>query len=158
MPAGDRGPNVRVPPPFVFVAGWVGGWLLSGVRTFEIDGAGASPAQEIVGIAMLASGFFLTGWGLAVFHRAGTPVLPVRSARVMVTEGPFRFSRNPMYLGLTVAYVGLSLLMNQAWPIVLLPLVLIALTIFVIEREERHLARVFGGDYDAYRARVRRWL
>ena len=158
MPAADRGPNVLVPPPFVFVAGWLTGWAVSLVRPFEIDGAGPSAFQQAVGLVVLAGGLSLMGWGLVTFRRAGTPVVPVRSARLVVTTGPFRYTRNPMYLGLATAYFGLALLLNQAWPIVLLPLVLIVLTVLVIEREERHLARLFGAKYDAYRARVRRWL
>ena len=158
MPAEDRGPNVLVPPPFLFVAGWILAWVLSRLRTFPIDGAGPSPVQVGLGLVALAGGLTLMGWGLATFHRARTPIVPVRPARLVVTNGPFRFTRNPMYLGLTAGYFGLALLVNQAWPVVLLPAVLVALTTLVIEREERHLARTFGAEYDAYRARVRRWL
>jgi protein-S-isoprenylcysteine O-methyltransferase Ste14 len=158
MSVADRGPNVLVPPPFVFAAGWLAGWILSFVRPFEIDGAGPSAFQQAIALVVLAGGLLLMGWGLATFRRANTPVIPVRSARLVVTSGPYKYTRNPMYLGLTTAYFGLALLVNQAWPIVLLPLVLVALTVFVIEREERHLTRLFGAEYDAYRARVRRWL
>jgi protein-S-isoprenylcysteine O-methyltransferase Ste14 len=158
MSVADRGPNVLVPPPFVFVAGWVAGWALSLVRPFEIDGAGPSAVQQALALVALAGGLVLMGWGLVTFRRARTPIIPVRSARLVVMSGPFRFTRNPMYLGLATAYFGLALVVNQAWPIVLLPLVLIGLTVLVIEREERHLARLFGAEYDAYRARVRRWL
>jgi protein-S-isoprenylcysteine O-methyltransferase Ste14 len=63
-----------------------------------------------------------------------------------------------MYVGFTAAYLGLAGLINAAWPIILLPAVLVVLTVFVIEREERHLSDAFGAAYDDYRARVRRWL
>jgi protein-S-isoprenylcysteine O-methyltransferase Ste14 len=63
-----------------------------------------------------------------------------------------------MYLGLTAVYFGLALLANFAWPIVLLPVVLVALSSVVIEREERYLARAFGAEYERYRSNVRRWL
>jgi protein-S-isoprenylcysteine O-methyltransferase Ste14 len=152
------GPRVVVPPPFLFVAGWGVAWTLTGIRPFELDGAGPSGLQQGLGLAMLAGGLGLMAWALATFVRAQTPVLPVRPARVVVTAGPFRFTRNPMYLGLTIAYVGLALILNQAWPLVLLPVVLAALTAFVIDREEGHLAEAFGAEYDAYRARVRRWM
>ena len=114
--------------------------------------------QEVVGLAALASGLLLMGWGAVTFIRLRTPVVPIRPARHMVTGGPFRFTRNPMYLGLTIAYVGLAAITNQAWPIVVLPLVLIVLERFVIAREEAHLYSRFGDDYDRYRRQVRRWL
>lgn len=158
MGARDRGPDVRVPPPFVFVAGWIVAWGLSRVRTFEIDRAGPGTIQQVLGLAMLAAGLGLLAWAAATFRRANTPVVPIRPARLVVTDGPYWFTRNPMYLGLTTGYVGLALLVNQAWPLVVLPVVLVVLTIFVIKREERHLAGMFGAEYDAYRGRVRRWL
>ncbi len=158
MNAHDRGPNVLVPPPFVFVAAWLGGWALSRVRTFEIDGAGPTVLQEVIGLIALAGGLSLMIWGLLTFRRAGTPVVPIRSARLVVTGGPFRFTRNPMYLGLTSAYFGLALLFNEGWAVVLLPVALVALTVLVIAREERHLSELFGAEYDTYRTRVPRWL
>ena len=151
-------PNVRVPPPFVFVAGWVAAWLLHQRLPFEIDGGGASMPQQAVGIVLLASGLTLMGWALATFARARTPIVPVRPARVLVRTGPFRFSRNPMYVGMTAAYVGLAVLVNQAWPILFLPTVLIVLLFGVIRREERHLHSAFPDEYAAYCRRVRRWL
>jgi protein-S-isoprenylcysteine O-methyltransferase Ste14 len=152
------GPHVAVPPPFVFVGGWLIAWLLSRLRALEIDGAGASTVQSALGVALMAGGFALMAWGIVTFTRARTPVVPVRPARVVVTGGPFRFTRNPMYLGFTMMYVGLAALLNTAWPVILLPVVLLVLTSFVIEREEAHLKAAFPDDYDAYRACVRRWV
>jgi len=85
-------------------------------------------------------------------------VIPMSPARAIVVTGPYRFTRNPMYVGLTVAYVGIALLVNMAWPLLTLPAVLIALRLFVIAREERHLRQAFPEAYAAYCARVRRWL
>ena len=125
---------------------------------FAIDGAGPSVIQAILGGALTILGFALMAWGILTFRRRQTPVVPVQPARVVVDEGPYRFTRNPMYLGLTVAYVGLAALTNQAWPLVMLPVVLFVVSSAIIEREEQHLRGLFGVAYDDYCSRVRRWI
>lgn len=158
MGSPDRGPAVRVPPPLLFVAGWAAAWLVNRRIPFAIDGGGASVIQEVIGAVLLLGGLAFMAWGLVTFRRFRTPVVPLQPARVVVTGGPYRFSRNPMYLGITTGYAGLAVLVNQAWPFVMLPVVLIVLSAVVIDREERHLRAKFGAEYDAYTARVRRWL
>jgi protein-S-isoprenylcysteine O-methyltransferase Ste14 len=154
----DNGPNVRVPPPFFFVAAWTIAWLLSLTKPAAIDGRGGSDVQVAAGAACLAAGLTLMGWALVTFRRANTPIVPLFPARLVVTTGPFRFTRNPMYVGLTTSYCGLALILNQLWPLVLLPLALVLLTKLVIEREEAHLGAAFGDEYSRYRQQVRRWL
>ena len=97
-------------------------------------------------------------WGLISFVRARTAVMPHLPASRLVTAGPYRFTRNPMYLGITLAYAGLALLIDTAWPLLLLPAVLALLMVVVVRREERYLERAFGDAYRAYRDRVRRWI
>lgn len=157
-PVRDFGPRVFVPPPLFFVGGWIGAWLLHSRVPFEIDGAGPGAVQTLLGVILLGAGLALMGWGIVMFQRSKTPVVPMKPARLVVTHGPYRFTRNPMYLGLTAAYVGLAVLLNFAWPIVFLPVVLLVLSTAVIEREERHLRAKFGTAYEEYCARVRRWL
>lgn len=133
-------------------------WLLQRRLPFDIAGAGPGPAQSILGALLLAGGLGWMASGLVIFGLQRTAVIPNRPARTLVRIGPYRFTRNPMYLGLTWAYVGLSVVMNWAWPLVLLPVVLILLTTLVIRREEAYLRAAFGADYDDYCRRVRRWL
>jgi len=158
MPARDRGPGVPFPPPFVFLAGGGISWLLHRWIAFEIDGDGAGSVQEGLGALLTAGGFAVMLWGIVTFARAGTAIVPYSPASTLVHRGPYRFTRNPMYVGLTGGYVGLALLLNSAWALLVLPLVLAALSRFVIRREERHLRSAFGSDYDAYCRRVRRWV
>jgi protein-S-isoprenylcysteine O-methyltransferase Ste14 len=153
-----RGPGVRFPPPVLFAGGFLIAWLLDLWLPFRIDGAGPSRVETGVGVFMLAVGLALMFSGLGTFVRQRTAVIPHRPARVLVRTGPYRFTRNPMYLGLTWGYVGLSLTTNWAWPIALLPAVLIALTTLVIRREEHYLREAFGAAYDDYCRQVRRWL
>lgn len=158
MTSTDRGPAVRFPPPLVLVAGYLVAWWLHRRLPFEVDGAGAGPIQIALGGLVLAAGLALTGWGIVTFVRGRTSILPVRPARQLVTSGPYRFTRNPMYLGMTAIYFGASLLANLAWPLVLLPAVLLTMNAVVIGREERYLLAAFGKAYQDYCGHTRRWL
>lgn len=153
-------PGVRFPPPLLFAAGFLLGWLLEmRVLRIHLVGGGALAALlALVGMLALAGGLALAAWGLITFHRARTAILPHHPASRLVTHGPYRFTRNPMYTGLTLAYIGLACLANVGWPLILLPFVLVALVRLVIRREERYLADAFGAEYAAYRRRVRRWV
>ena len=95
---------------------------------------------------------------MLTFVRSRTAIIPHRPASQLVEAGPYRYTRNPMYTGLTTVYLGASLALNAVWPLLFLPFSLFALYHFVIEREERYLADAFAADYTAYRQRVRRWL
>jgi len=153
-----RGPGGPVPPTLVYFGGIFAGWWLDTLRRFPIDGAGASAGQFIAGGIALALGFVFFFWGLFTFARARTGIMLQQDASHVVQSGPYRFTRNPMYVGLTVGYLGLALLFNFAWPIVLLPIVLIVTTVAVIVREERYMQARFGPAYETYCARVPRWL
>ncbi|MCH8032004.1 MAG: isoprenylcysteine carboxylmethyltransferase family protein, partial [Bacteroidetes bacterium] len=97
-------------------------------------------------------------WGFLTFVRARTGVLPNQSDTQFITHGPYRFSRNPMYTGLTLMYLGLTRWANSLWPMVMLPLALWALWKLVIQKEEAYLAEAFGDAYRAYKQQVRRWI
>jgi protein-S-isoprenylcysteine O-methyltransferase Ste14 len=142
----------------VYSAGLLAGWWLDTVRRFPVDGAGAGVAQIALGAIALSAGTVLFFWGLLTFYRARTGIMLQQDASHVVQTGPYRFTRNPMYVGSTIGYLGLALLFNVAWPVVLLPIVLIVLTLTVILREERYMHARFGPAYEAYCARVPRWL
>jgi protein-S-isoprenylcysteine O-methyltransferase Ste14 len=91
------------------------------------------------------------------FARASTPVSPLRSTRTLVVDGPYRYSRNPDYLGQALVYTGSSVIANRLWPLLLLPSALAIITRGVIDREERYLLRRFGAAYREYVERVPRW-
>ena len=158
----DRGPlsnaGVRFPPPFLFVIGFFVGWILDRYwHAFPLSRCAGS-ALEPFGWSALALGVILVGWGMVTFGRARTAINPHHSASQLVTHGPYRFTRNPMYTGLTIAYLGGSALVDSAWPIIALPIVLLILVKTVISREEMYLADAFGAEYRGYVARVRRWV
>ena len=158
--APPRSPGVRFPPPTIFVVGWLLGWLLEAeVLRLPLGGDGG-PRWPLVagGSALLLAGLVVIAAGLLTFFRARTAIMPHHGASRLVTHGPYRFTRNPMYMGMTLLYAGLALRANMGWPLLLLPLVLLTLVRLVIRREERYLASAFGAEYEAYRQRVRRWL
>jgi protein-S-isoprenylcysteine O-methyltransferase Ste14 len=111
----------------------------------------------IGGFLFIAPWFFAL-WAAVTFRRHNTPVNPLGKVTTIVTEGPFRYTRNPMYVSLMVWYVGGILLFHLAWSAILLVPVYLVLRYGVIAREERHLQTVFGEQYVDYCRRVRRWL
>jgi protein-S-isoprenylcysteine O-methyltransferase Ste14 len=110
------------------------------------------------GVALVAPDVGLLIWGRQTLVTGGTNVDPSLPSTAVVTSGPYRFSRNPLYMGLAVVYLGLTLALDTWWGIILLALVLIVMHQGVIQREERYLERKFGDGYRQYRAAVRRYL
>jgi protein-S-isoprenylcysteine O-methyltransferase Ste14 len=134
------------------------GWLLDRAVVLRLFSTGRSEATVIGGCIVIALGIALNGSGFITFLRHRTAILPIRSAARLVTTGPYRYSRNPMYVGMAVVYIGIVILTNIAWPLVFLPVVLVALTYLVIRREERYLRGAFDSEYREYSSRVRRWF
>ena len=158
---GERyGSGIRVPPPAIFavtflVALWIEG-AFHRLRIADVDGL--SRPLIIAGGALATAGILVAIWGVLAFRRHHTTVLPFHRARSLVRSGPYRFTRNPMYLGMVLVNVGGALALNAVWPILLLPVAIAFLVVTVIRKEEAHLAQAFPDEYAAYRARVRRWL
>jgi protein-S-isoprenylcysteine O-methyltransferase Ste14 len=148
---------MRVPVPWVFVLTYLAGVGLG--YAWPLDAAaGAAPGLSAAGGALLGVGAALAGWGLVTFLRARTTTVPGRASSRLVTWGPYRFSRNPMYVGLTLAYLGEAGVLRQVWPVLLLPLTVAYVNWVVIPVEEAKLKEVFGDEYEQYRASVRRWV
>jgi protein-S-isoprenylcysteine O-methyltransferase Ste14 len=149
---------MRIPVPWVFVLTYLIGVVLEYVWPLHF-GAGASTDMALaVGAIVFTVGAVIAGWGWVTFRRARTTTVPGRASSRLVTWGPYRFSRNPMYVGLAVAYLGEAMLLHQLWPPVLLPLVFLYVNWIVIPVEEAKLTEVFDAEYGSYRRRVRRWL
>lgn len=112
------------------------------------------PIALVCGTLWLA----LDGAAMLHFRRAGTSMVPLNPSTARVTTGPYRFTRNPMYVGMAALYIGLALALGVIWALLLLPLVIGAVDQLVIAREESYLVRKFGQPYCDYMARERRWL
>ena len=148
-------PGVRVPPPLLYLAAVVAGWLFD--RQWPVPIGVATPRLTLAWLLIALSVVLLTS-SVRSFWRKHTSAIPIRPATALVIAGPYRFTRNPMYVGMALLTAALGLLLDTWWPIVLLIPTLILVQVFVIAREERYLRRRFGAEYDAYTRQVRRWL
>lgn len=149
-------PRTLILPPAPYAAAIFGGWWLDRqVLTQAFDGGTAS---RPLGWLWLTLGLLLFIWTLWTFYRHHTTVNPYAAASELCTDGPFRFSRNPIYLGDWFILIGVALLLNTLWPLVFAPLIWAMLRFGVIRHEEAHLEAKFGDAYRSYKKRVRRWL
>ena len=155
VPPSSDVPNVLVLPPLLYGVALAVGFLLQWIDPRPVF---SSNAGYWVGGVLLAFGVVLAIWGRRVMERAGTNVNPTLPTTVLVATGPFGFSRNPLYVALTLMYVGLAVLANALWVLVLLFPVLIIMHYGVVRREERYLEAKFSESYREYRSRVRRYL
>jgi protein-S-isoprenylcysteine O-methyltransferase Ste14 len=151
----ERGADVRVLPPAVFAASFALGALADRWHHVGVPGGRRSRA---IGIGLMAAGAGLAASGAATFRRHRTTVIPHRPVSTFVTAGPYRFTRNPMYTGLSICHAGGALVLGSAWPLATLVAAVVGVRRLVIDREERYLAERFGPEYEAYRRTVRRWL
>jgi protein-S-isoprenylcysteine O-methyltransferase Ste14 len=148
---------MRIPVPWVFVLAYLVGVGLERLVPLRLH-AEASPGTVVAGAVLFGAGAVIAGWSWSLFHKAGTTRVPGQPSTALVTSGPYRRSRNPMYVGLALVYLGEAGMLRQAWPVLALPLVLAYLNWVVIPVEERRLHEVFGDAYDRYCAITRRWL
>lgn len=116
------------------------------------------PPLSRLGWVFVAGGVALAAWGRWRFSRAGTNVVPFSPSTALVTDGPFRFTRNPMYLGMMLVLFGGLLIMGSIGSLLVLPIFFWWIRKRFVLREEDHMAEHFGDDYHAYKERVRRWL
>lgn len=113
---------------------------------------------DLLATPFLVVGVGLLAWGMFVFWREGTPADHARPTTTLVTRGPFRFSRNPFYIGLITLMVGMSLTYANVWGLLLTAPVAWAIRRYTVLPEEAYLAEEFGDEYERYRSSVRRWI
>lgn len=147
--------QVRFPPPLIVL-----GALLVGLGAGDLAGLPRIDLAVLrpLGVVLGAVGTAILGSGLIGFVKAGNDPEPWKRDTLLVTSGLYRFSRNPMYLGMVMVQLGIALFLQSIGGVLSVPLAVLLVDRFVIAREERHLQATFGEAYHAYRARVRRWL
>lgn len=148
-------PGVRVPPPVIFLVSLLVG---CGIDSSWLYGDGVGPAAFAAGGGLFLAGLALIVWGAVVQRRAGTNIEPWKPTTQIVVSGPYRLTRNPMYLGMAVSNIGLAVAAGSIAALGTLLVCKMMIDRLVIDREEAYLEATFGDAYRAYKSRVRRWL
>ena len=151
----SSGPG-RIPPPVMYAAALAMGLVLN--HLWPMSPLSGSSTRYVIGSVLIVVNVLIMPSVLRRFRRAATPFNPRKPASALITEGPYRFSRNPAYVSLTLVYLGIGVLLDNGWILILVAPVLLVMDLWVVRREERHLATKFGEDYLRYKAAVRRWL
>ena len=148
--------NVVIPPPIAwaiaFVAGLAVDWL------YPLPFVPMALSRGWLGSGVFAVGFALAIWAVVTVRRAGTRVEANKPTTTIVANGPYRFTRNPIYIGMFVGQAGLAIGFDSLWMIVMLMPFYLFIRYGVIAREEAYLDRKFGAVYGLYKSRIRRWL
>ena len=152
---GSDNPGVIAPPPLIYAVALVCGILAN--RSYPVA---LLPRALNRGLGLLLVGGGLVTGATAIYtiRNAGSNENPYKPATAVVAGGPYRYTRNPMYVGFTLIYAGISAMANALPPLLLLPAVFAVMRRGVIEREERYLEGKFGEEYLRYKGRVRRWI
>jgi protein-S-isoprenylcysteine O-methyltransferase Ste14 len=150
----DR-PGVIARPPLIYVSALVVGFVLEFLWP---QGFFALAYRLPLGLALVAAGAGVGRFAFREFKKAGTHYRTDRPATVIITTGPFRFTRNPLYISLSLIYLGIAVAVGSLWTLAMLIPVLIVIRYGVIAREEQYLEKKFGDGYRSYKSAVRRWL
>ena len=153
----ERGAQVRFPPPLIFVIGI----LVGVVFQYAVTAAPVSIDRAIGamgGVLILMIGLGLIASARMLFVRTGQSPIPWKPTPELIVKGPYRFTRNPMYLGITLCELGLGLAINNLWISLFAAPALLTTHFVAVLPEERYLTSKFGERYNAYLAHVRRYL
>jgi protein-S-isoprenylcysteine O-methyltransferase Ste14 len=151
------GPSAVPWPPLLILVVLAIGWLAGRLYPLPWPGLDDWPAR-LVGYGLGIAGIALVAWSIAALRRAGTTVRPNQGAGRLVTDGPFRWRRNPIYMGDVLILLGLAELTHNVWFAILSPVFAVAVFRLAILPEERHLEERFGQAYRDYKQRTRRWF
>jgi protein-S-isoprenylcysteine O-methyltransferase Ste14 len=155
-PRADR-PAAFPWPPVLLLAAALAAWLMG--RALPLPWPGIDDmAARAAGIGLGVAGLSIIVWAVATLHRHGTTIMPDRGAYVLVSSGPYRFHRNPMYLGWVLVFLGLAEVTKNLWFVIAGLVFAILVTRLAIIPEERHLEARFGDAYRDYKGRTRRWI
>jgi protein-S-isoprenylcysteine O-methyltransferase Ste14 len=148
--------RVLFPPPLIYVTAFILGLRLQ--SSFPLPLLLPKLLRTFLSGTLLGTGITIGALAVREMKSAGTSVRPQQPTTALVVEGPYRLTRNPIYLSMTLIYSGLAMLANALWPLLLLPLPLQLLKRGVIEREEHYLEHKFGEQYQSYKESVPRWF
>ncbi|HUB11104.1 MAG TPA: isoprenylcysteine carboxylmethyltransferase family protein [Acetobacteraceae bacterium] len=149
-------PNVAVHPPIAWALALLAGWVLH--RLIPLPFIPPAVPTAWLGAMVFALAVALAVWAFASITRAGSNVPTNLPSTTIVDTGPYRFTRNPIYLGMALGLIGEAIGLDTVWPLLTLVPFAVVISYGVIAREEAYLEGKFGDVYRRYRTRVRRWL
>jgi protein-S-isoprenylcysteine O-methyltransferase Ste14 len=155
-PQGGDTANVLIRPPIALALAAAGG--LAAAWLYPLPLLPAPIPAGWIGAAVFALGFALAAWAIATMRRAGTRFETTQPSSRIVSAGPYRFTRNPIYVGMFLGLIGLAVGADSLWPLIALAMFYLVIRYGVVAREERYLERKFGSAYLDYKAKVRRWV
>ncbi len=149
------GSGLTIPPPFLYLIAFFIGLGLNYLRPLSLL---PRPWGLAIGIILVAASLPIMPPVLKRYKKAGTPFDVRKPTTALISDGPYQYSRNPTYLSLTFLYLGVGLLFNNGWIILLAVPLIFLMNFWIIRREERHLEEVFGQEYLQHKSKVRRWF
>src|SRR5258706_7142539 len=150
-------PGVYIPPPLFYVLTFLVAIFIQKKAPID-DSLFHLQITKIIGILFLVISLFFLVTSLIKFFQSKNTLILIKPASSLQTNGIYSTSRNPMYVGLAIVYLGITCLIGNWWNIILFPLLLLVIKEYVIKKEEKYLERAFGEKYLDYKSRVRRWL
>jgi protein-S-isoprenylcysteine O-methyltransferase Ste14 len=153
-PAMEQRKRKVIPPVYLLLAFG----LMEALHYLAPLGRFIEPPYSYLGAVPLLAGLFMSATAAGSFRKAGTPVVPFEPSTVLVTSGFFRYTRNPMYLGMVLMLVGVALLLGSLGPLVVIPVFVWIIQSNFIRGEEQFLEDIFGEQYLSYKRKVRRWI
>ncbi len=151
--------GVPFPPPLAFIGALGTGFALQYLVPIRIlRNATGLDTLQWAGAGLLLAAIALAIHTFTCFYLARTSPFPERPTTSLIIRGPFRFTRNPLYLAMSLVHTGVALFANALWPLLFLVPAVLAIRFLVIAREEAYLLRRFGPEYEAYCRSVRRWI
>lgn len=153
----SKGPGVYFPPPLLYIIIFIVAVLIQ-KKIPVADSLFHTPTIKIAGILLILIALYIAFRSLRQFFQSKNTLILIKPASSLQTSGIYRISRNPMYLGLGILYLGLSCFIGNWWNIILLPLLFFIIQEYIIKREEKYLELEFGQLYTEYQKKVRRWL
>jgi len=154
----SRSGLLHIPVPWVYLIPYLVGIAIQFAFPISISSSILLAATRIIGALLLAVGVILAAWAQWIFRKERTTTDPTQVSSKLITWGPYGFSRNPMYLGLFLGFIGVDLLLTFVWSLILMLFVVYYVNWIVIPIEEVQLRKTFGGAYEQYCRKVRRWI
>jgi protein-S-isoprenylcysteine O-methyltransferase Ste14 len=148
--------KVSFPPPLIFVGTLLLGLALDRLMPWSLEFTWIG--RYVGGGLLIAAGLLIGLSAMGLFRKVGTDVKPWKTTSTIVADGVYRFTRNPMYLGMAMLYSGFAFALSSLGAFFILPILILIIRTQVIAREERYLESKFGDEYRTYKARVRRWI